>query len=265
MEILLSAFLLSLVLVGIHAYFGLEIIRRGIVFTDLAVGQAAALGAAASLFFWDGRFLYISSLLAALLIAFWISLASTRGRFSEAFIGLVYALGISAVFLLLSKSPHGTEEFQQLLVSDLLYISPDQVAHTAGLYSLIGLALWGLTRLPEGRLRHTGFFLLFALTVTSSVKLAGVLVVFALLVGPALVAVTLCGRRLLWTAWVYGVIVNSCGTLASYHFDLPTGQTLVFCQALLGTLIYFFGGRRMDRSQNESSSTLHKKQGGKLF
>ena len=191
MEILFSAFLLSLVLVGIHAYFGLEIIRRGIIFTDLAVGQAAALGAAVSLFFWDGRFLYGCSLLAALLGAMWIALASGKGRFPEAFIGLVYALGISAVFLLLSKSPHGTEEFQRLLVSDLLYVSLDQVARTAGLYALIGLALWGLTRLPEGRLRHTGFFLLFALTVTSSVKLAGVLVVFALLVGPALVAVTL--------------------------------------------------------------------------
>jgi len=95
MEILFSAFLLSLVLVGIHAYFGLEIIRRGIIFTDLAVGQAAALGAAASLFFWDGRFLYGCSLLAALLVAFWIALASGRGRYPEAFIGLVYALGIS--------------------------------------------------------------------------------------------------------------------------------------------------------------------------
>ena len=133
MEILFSAFLLSLVLVGIHAYFGLEIIRRGIIFTDLAVGQAAALGAAVSLFFWDGRFLYGCSLLAALLGAMWIALASGKGRFPEAFIGLVYALGISAVFLLLSKSPHGTEEFQRLLVSDLLYVSLDQVAQTAGL------------------------------------------------------------------------------------------------------------------------------------
>jgi len=244
MEILFSAFLLSLVLVGIHAYFGLEIIRRGIIFTDLAVGQAAALGAAASLFFWDGRFLYGCSLLAALLGAFWIALASRRGRFPEAFIGLVYALGISAVFLLLSKSPHGTEEFQRLLVSDLLYVSLDQVARTAGLYALIGLALWGLARLKEGRLRHTGFFLLFALTVTSSVKLAGVLVVFALLVGPALVAVTLFDRNQLWIAWIYGLVINSGGTLASYYFDLPTGQTLVFLQAFLGAVIYFAGSRR---------------------
>ena len=144
----------------------------------------------------------------------------------------------------MSKSPHGTEEFQRLLVSDLLYVSLDQVAQTAGLYALIGLALWGLTRLPEGRLRHTGFFLLFALTVTSSVKLAGVLVVFALLVGPALVAVTLFDRNQLWIAWIYG-FVNSGGTLASYYFDLPTGQTLVFLQAFLGAVIYFAGSRRM--------------------
>ena len=205
MEILFSAFLLSLVLVGIHAYFGLEIIRRGIIFTDLAVGQAAALGAAASLFFGTAG----SSTDALCWQPCWgpcgLPWLPGRGDFPEAFIGLVYALGISAVFLLLSKSPHGTEEFQRLLVSDLLYVSLDQVALTAGLYALIGLALWGLTRLPEGRLRHTGFFLLFALTVTSSVKLAGVLVVFALLVGPALVAVTLFDRHQLWIAWIYGL------------------------------------------------------------
>ena len=157
-------------------------------------------------------------------------------------------MGISAVFLLLSKSPHGTEEFQRLLVSDLLYVSLDQVARTAGLYALIGMALWGLTRLPEGRLRHTGFFLLFALTVTSSVKLAGVLVVFALLVGPALVAVTLFDRRQLWIAWIYGLVINSGGTLASYYLDLPTGQTLVFLQAFLGAVIYFAGSRRASSS-----------------
>jgi zinc/manganese transport system permease protein len=119
------------------------------------------------------------------------------------------------------------------------------VAQTAGWYALIGLALWGLTRLNEGRLRHTGFFLLFALTVTSSVKLAGVLVVFVLLVGPALVSVTLFDRHQLWIAWIYGLIINSGGTLASYFFDLPTGQTLVFLQASLGAVICFAGGRRV--------------------
>ncbi len=157
----------------------------------------------------------------------------------------MYALGISAVFPLLSKSPHGAEEFQRLLVSDLLYVSLDQVGLTAGLYALIGLALWGLTRLGEGRLRHTGFFLLFALTITSSVKLAGVLVVFALLVGPALVAITLFDKHRLWIAWLYGLIINLGGTLASYYFDLPTGQTLVFFQAFLGAAIYFAGSRRV--------------------
>ena len=123
MDILFTAFLLSVVLVGIHSFFGMEILKRGIIFTDLAIGQMAALGAAVSLFFFEGDFLYPISLLFAFLGAFVIAIASKVERLSEAFIGLIYAFGIATVFLILSKSPQGTEDFQRLLANDLLFVS----------------------------------------------------------------------------------------------------------------------------------------------
>ncbi|MBN2202079.1 metal ABC transporter permease, partial [bacterium] len=92
-DILLSAFILCLVLLGIHSYFGLEIIRRGIIFTDLAIGQMAALGAAISLLFLDGHFIYPISLGFALAGGFIIAFASRRDIHLEAFIGLLYAFG----------------------------------------------------------------------------------------------------------------------------------------------------------------------------
>src|SRR5437868_3165937 len=103
-EILLPAFFLSLVLLGIHSYFGLEIIRRGIIFTDLAVGQMAALGAAVSLLFFEGSYIYPFSLGFSLIGGFLIAFGERKARNLEAFIGLLYAFGLSAVFILLSKS-----------------------------------------------------------------------------------------------------------------------------------------------------------------
>ena len=99
MDILFTAFLLSVVLVGIHSFLGMEILKRGIIFTDLAIGQMAALGAAFALFFLEGKFLYPTSLLFAFSGAFLISVASKVERLSEAFIGLVYAFGIATVYL----------------------------------------------------------------------------------------------------------------------------------------------------------------------
>ena len=102
-DILLSAFVLSVVLLGIHSFFGLEIIKRGIIFTDLAIGQMSALGAALSILFFDGRFIYPLSLVFALLAGLAIAIASKRTISHEAFIGLLYAFGISGVFIILNR------------------------------------------------------------------------------------------------------------------------------------------------------------------
>jgi zinc/manganese transport system permease protein len=241
-DILFNAFLLSIVLVGIHSFFGMEILKRGIIFTDLAIGQMAALGAAVSLFFFEGDFLYPISLGFAFLGAFVIALAAKIERLSEAFIGLIYAFGLSTVFLILSKSPHGMEDFQRFLANDLLFVSLKEISQTTGIYVLIGIALYVSGKFFKHLGREVSFFLLFAITVTSSVKLAGVLVVFALLVAPALVSLMTAPRyNLLW-AWIYGILVNLLGVVISYKLDLPTGYTLVSLHSFLAALVFLWKG-----------------------
>lgn len=247
MDILFTAFLLSVVLVGIHSFFGMEILKRGIIFTDLAIGQMAALGAAFSLLFFEGQFLYPTSLLFAFLGAFVIALAAKVERLSEAFIGLVYAFGIATVYLILSKSPHGTEDFQRLLANDLLFVSLKDIYTTTGIYSLIGIALYLTGRFFKNQWKDISFFLLFAITVTSSVKLAGVLVVFSLLVAPALVAIMMATRLKLLFAWIYGTLVNLLGVFISYKFDLPTGYTLVSLHSVLAASAFLLQGRSIKK------------------
>ncbi len=236
-DILISAFALSLVLVGIHAYFGLEIIRRGIIFTDLAIGQMAALGASISLFFFNGTFLYPTALTFALIGGLLIAWAARHTENLEAFIGLLYAFGISAVYIVLSKSAHGMEEFQRLMASDILFTPIEEIIKTAVIYSAIGIMLFLVYRRLNGFWKDALFFTTFAVTVTSSVKLAGVLIVFSLLVSPALIAIRFDGKRMLLKAWTIGIIANLIAILSSYKFDLPTGYTVVFVNALLAIAV----------------------------
>ena len=130
-DILLSSFFLSVVLLGIHSFFGLEIIKRGIIFTDLAIGQMAALGAALSILLFEGHYLYPISLAFALIGGIAISFSAKRTVSHEAFIGLLYAFGISSVFIVLSKSSHGIEMFDRLMASDILFTPLSDIIETA--------------------------------------------------------------------------------------------------------------------------------------
>jgi len=231
-DVLGSAFLLSLVLLGIHSYFGIEIIKRGIIFTDLAIGQMAALGAAVSLMFLDGKYLYLISLGFALIAGLLNSLVSNKVKHQEAFIGLMYAFGVSGVFILLSKSAHGTEEFQNLLAADILFTPLSEIIKTAILYLILGVILYFLQKMAKGVLKEIVFFTVFAVTVTSSVRLAGVFVIFALLIAPAFIALRGGNKKVVMRAWLIGIVVNLVALGVSYNFDLPTGYTIVFFHAL---------------------------------
>lgn len=232
-DILFSTFILSIVLVGIHSYFGLEIIKRGIIFTDLAIGQMAAFGAAISLLLFDGSFIYVISLLFAISAAILIAHSTKKSTYPEAVIGLLYAFSLAAVYIALSKTYHGMEEFQKLLASDILFTPLPKILETAIIYSFIGIALVTLQRnIKNNSIKNIIFFVLFAITVTSSVKLAGVLIVFALLLSPAMIALSLSKKHLLIVAWVAGIIINLISICISYSFDLPTGYTLVALHTL---------------------------------
>jgi zinc/manganese transport system permease protein len=236
-DVLLSAFLLSIVLVGIHSYFGLEIIKRGIIFTDLAIGQMSAVGAAVSLLFFDGAYIYPISLFFALVGGYFIAFASKKTRNVEAFIGLLYAFGVAAVFIILSKTDHGMEEFQRLLAADILFTPMEKIIKVAIIYAFLGGIIFFFHYKTKGFLKDFLFFVTFAVTVTSSVEMAGVMVVFALLISPALISMSFGKGMLLINAWIIGTIINLVAILISYNFDLPTGYTIVFCNALTAAVV----------------------------
>lgn len=236
LDILAPAFLLSLVLLGIHSYFGLEIIKRGIIFTDLAIGQMAALGTAVSLLIWETEY-YVVSLAFALLGALMIAYATKKVKHLEAYIGLLYALGVSFVVILLSHSAHGMEKFHELMAADILFTPISEVYKTAVFYAFLGIGIYYAMKKTTGFMRDALFFVTFAVTVTSSVKLAGVLVIFSILISPALIATIFKAKKPIFFAWGIGLVINLVSILTSYFIDLPTGYTLVFFHALIAIFI----------------------------
>jgi len=155
--LLWPVFVLAIALVFIHAIFGIEIIKRGVIFTDLAIGQIAAIGMALSIAFMNGAWQTPMTLLFAILAAGLIAWANTRIKHVEAFIGLLYAFGISSIMLILSKSAEGTELFSKLSATDILFVSGDEVFKSIVLYSFVALVMFvvfprtkGLFKEPAG-------------------------------------------------------------------------------------------------------------------
>jgi zinc/manganese transport system permease protein len=248
-EVLWVPFLACLVLTGIHVYLGLHVLARGVIFVDLALAQVAALGITAA--FLAGHPIQSEA-------AYWYALAFTVGGaalFSvsrvhrapipqEAIIGIVYAVSAAAAVLVVDRAPQGSEHIKQLLVGSVLTVTLEEVGRLALLYALVA-AFHVLARRPMleisldpdaaiGRGRWVrgwdfAFYATFGLVVTSSVRIAGVLLVFSYLVVPAaagaLLARSVTGRLLI--GWAVGLGVSALGLLASYLWDLPTGAAVV--------------------------------------
>jgi zinc/manganese transport system permease protein len=240
-DILLTPIALVIILVMLHAYFGRGILERGIIFTDLAIAQFAALGSAISLGYFHQEYYYILTLSFALLSAFLIAFASVRKINLEAFIGLLYVLGASGIMMVLAHSAEGMEHFKSLLASDILFTPPSDVYKSAIIYAFIALSLYKIYPRLTGFYRELMFFTLLAITVTSSVSLAGVLVVFVLLIAPALVAKSL-DKGMLFS-FIFGWTFSIASILISYYYDLPTGYTLVFLGALSSSLIVLLSSK----------------------
>jgi len=242
-------FLMCLVLTGIHAYLGFHVIAREVVFVDIALAQIAALGATAAFLFgyeletWQS---YASALVFTLIGALVLALTRSRERHvsQEAVIGVVYAVSAAGAVLLADRTPHGAEHLRGMLVGSILSVGGAEVFKVAILYSIIGLFHW-LCRQPfflistdpaaayrDGwRVRWWDFlfYASFGLVVTSSVRIAGVLLVFSYLIVPALAAIVVGGRmrtRLI-IGWAFGTLVSVVAMLASAVLDLPTGATVV--------------------------------------
>ncbi len=239
-ELLWPAFVLAIVLVYIHTIFGVEIIRRGVIFTDLAIGQVAAVGMALSVAFLDGAYQTSLTLLFAIGTAIIIAWATKKVKNVEAFIGLLYALGISAIMLVLAKSAEGMELFSKLSAADILFVSADELYKDMAIYLPISLVMFFVYPKTKGVLKELIFFIMLALTVTSSVQSAGVLVVFALLIAPSYAGVMQKRFDPLYFAWIFGSLAIMAALYGSYTFDLPTGYTIIFVSVAASLLFVVY-------------------------
>ena len=245
----------ALVLAGLHAYLGFHIVRRGVLFVDLALAQMAALGVALGVVLdieHDGLAAYALALgmtfLGAALFA-WL-----RGRARqvplEAFIGIVFATAQAAVFLMLEKSPAGAEHLKETLVGSLYTVSFHHLLVVAAVYAVLGVVHFALRRpffeittdpagaQARGRrlfLWDFLFYATFGLVVTLSVPIAGVLLVFGYLVIPAVAGLLASGRTgvALGIGWVFGGIGSLLGLLAAVQLDLPAAPSILVTLTLL--------------------------------
>ncbi len=241
--IVLPAFLAGLLVLATHIPLGAQVLKRGIVFIDLAIAQIAALGvivAGAAGLDPAGWTVQLAAGVAAVLGALLLTWTEKRWPdVQEAQIGVLFVLAASAGLLLVAHNPHGGEHLQDLLAGQILWVSYAQLAMPA-LGALVILALLASCRERLGRL---GFYLLFALAVTASVQLVGVYLVFASLIVPSLAVRHYPDARKLPFAYLVGVGGYGIGLVLSVVLDLPSGALIVWCLAALAILAYSLGPR----------------------
>ena len=230
-SILGPAMLAGLLVLATHVPMGREVLTRGIIFIDLAVAQISGLGVIAAdrmHLELGGYGVEVAAGAAAISGALVLSWLEKRfPEVQEALIGVVFVLAATGGILLLADNPHGGEELKDLLVGQILWVNFSSLGPVALLYAGV-LAVWfGLRQ----RLGRHGFYLLFAVTVTASVQLVGVYLVFASLIVPAIATRKMPARSGL--AWAYGVGAGgyALGILLSALFDLPTGAMIVWALA----------------------------------
>lgn len=227
-SLLAAPFVAGLLVLATHVPLGIDVLRRGIIFIDLAIAQVAALGAiAAGLAGWESPWATQGAAAAAALAgALLLTWSEKRWPdIQEALIGLLFVTAAAGGILLLANNPHGGEHLQELLAGQILWVGWAQLAPVAALYAL-ALLLWAAL---GSRLRRASFYALFALVVTASVQLVGVLLVFASLIAPAVALRTLYGARRLLASWGLGAAGYGVGLLLSAVFDLPAGAAIVCC------------------------------------
>jgi len=234
------ALLCCLVLVSIHVYLGFHIVRRGILFVDLAMAQAAALGSAVGIVLGMehgtvGEFTLSAAF--ALGSAAFFALVRDRYIHKEALVATFYALAVAATFVTLERSPHGMEEVKHLLVGQVLTVSPRRILTTLFFYVVVGVMHALLhrrtTAITEGRAHGRAlelfFYGTFALVVTISVGLVGVLLVFSYLVLPAVAGLRVSAQgniRLGW-AWVMAAVASLLGLQVAFLSDMPAAPVIV--------------------------------------
>jgi zinc/manganese transport system permease protein len=249
----------SLVLAGIHAYLGFHVVKRGVIFVDLALAQVAALGLALAILLnlhecslANYLFPLTATLIAAVFFA-WLRHLDHRVPL-EAFIGIAFASAQALVMLILAKTPSGTEHLKETLVGSIFTVAPATVLKTALIYLVIGVVhflvrkpLFEITNDPDSARRggrnlflwDVVFYGTFGVVVTSSVRIAGVLLVFALLVIPAVAGVLTSERTgvRLAVGWTFGFFCCIAGLVAAFLLNEPAAPSILVV-LVLGLIIH---------------------------
>jgi len=263
-----------LLLPGILVYYGLHIVRREIIFVDLALAQVAALGICLSIllkhdagdwqtYAWSLGFTFVGAAI------FTLTRTTDHRVPQEALIGIVYVVAAATAILMLSKSAEGDEELKRTLVGDILLVQKGEVFRAFGLYVVIGVIHFvfrqkfllisfepekAVARGMNVRAWDFLFYVLFGFVVTTFVHIGGVLMIFSYLIVPAVCA-SLLGNSLrmrMLIGWLTATLSSVVGLYVSFKSDLPTGASIV-C-ALGGALLLVLVGARLFQSGHRVSS-----------
>ena len=245
-------FTMCLILMGIHCYLGLHVLARGVIFVDLALAQVVALGSTIAFLFGfehAATMTYFISLVGTIIVASFFTLAHRyQKRFSqEAMIGIFYACSTASIVLIIDKMGHGAEHLKYTLVGQLLWVTWIDVFKVTIIYGLVSIIHYFLRKQlidsSFGKNSHWKwdfiFYTLFGVVITSSVHVAGVLLVFSFLIVPAVLSSVFCKglfQRLLF-GWGVGLILSALGMSLSYYFDLPAGALIVVVFTLVPILM----------------------------
>lgn len=236
-SILGPALIAGFLVLSTHVPLGQEVLKRGIIFIDLAIAQIAGLGVLAAGVMGLENLTWavqLSAVSAALLASAGLHWTEKRWPQSqEPLIGILFILAATGSMLLLAENPHGAQHLKDLLIGQILWSTWKPLFYIFLLYSVL-LIIWFRW---HDQIGQKGFYIIFALTVTASVQLVGVYLVFASLIIPALAARGLHGTRRLLTGYLLGAAAYMAGILLSVLFDLPTGAVIVWTMALMAVVV----------------------------
>lgn len=236
--ILWPALAAGLLVTATHVPLGMQVLRRGIVFIDLAIAQIAGLGVIIASWMgmepqgWVAQACALASALAGAVLLTWTE--KYWPEVQEAIIGVSFVLAASGALLLMASNPHGGEHLTELLVGQILWVSPERLTLVALVYAAI-LGIWFAGGERIGRI---GFYALFAITVTISVQLVGLYLVFTTLIVPALAVRFVSTRRRLVAGFVLSGTGYLLGLVFSILMDLPSGPAVVWTMTVVAVVCF---------------------------
>jgi zinc/manganese transport system permease protein len=236
-----------------HVPLGQQVLRRGIVFIDLAIAQVAGVGVVAAHYMgldlqgWMTQFAAVTAALGGALVLTWTE--RKRPEVQEALIGVMFVVASTVQILLLANDPHGGEDLKDLLAGQILWVTPAQLWR-AGIVTAVFLLLWSTVAKRLGRI---GFYTLFAVMVTVSVQLVGVYLVFTSLIVPAIATYRYPTGRQLWLGLALVILSYVVGLILSAVSDLPTSALVVPVMVVIGTVVHLASPRNAPNTLGATS------------